>query len=127
MDGSWTIYVGKVYEVDKASGGAVTRTLSYYGVAGAMRISGTLYYVLGDQLSSASVVTDNSGTVVGEQRYYPYGETRVPSGNMQTDRLFTGQRQMATLGIYDYNARFYSPFLGRFLSADTIVPTIGNP
>ncbi len=127
-DGSWTIYVGKVYEVDKTSGGAVTRTLSYYGVAGAMRISGTLYYVLSDQLGSASVVTDNSGAVVGEQRYYPYGETRVPSGNMQTDRLYTGQRQMASLGnIYDYGARFYSPLLGRFLSADTIVPSVGNP
>ncbi len=120
--------MAKVYEVDKTSGGVVTRTLSYYGVAGAMRISGTLYYVLGDQLSSASVVTDNSGAVVGEQRYYPYGETRVPSGNMQTERLYTGQRQMASLGnIYDYGARFYSPLLGRFLSADTIVPSVGNP
>jgi RHS repeat-associated protein len=126
-DGSWTIYVGKVYEVDKTSGGSVTRTLSYYGAAGAMRIGGTLYYVLGDQLGSASVVTDNSGAVVGEQRYYPYGETRVPSGNMQTDRLFTGQRQIAGLGIYDYGARFYSPLLGRFLSADTIVPSAGDP
>lgn len=46
---------------------------------------------------------------------------------MQMDRLFTGQRQMSTLGIYDYNARFYSPLLGRFLSADTIVPNAGNP
>jgi hypothetical protein len=73
-----------------------------------MRIGGTLYYTVTDQLGSASVVTDNSGAVVGEQRYYPYGEARVPSGNMQTDRLYTGQRQMASLGnIYDYGAGFY--------------------
>ncbi len=44
--------------------GVVTRTVSYYGVAGAMWIDGTLYYVLTDQLGSASVVTDNSGAVV---------------------------------------------------------------
>ena len=34
---------------------------------------------------------------------------------------------MAGLGIYDYGARFYSPKLGRFLSADTIVPGAANP
>jgi len=31
------------------------------------------------------------------------------------------------LGIYHFNARFYSPKLGRFLSADTIVPNPANP
>jgi RHS repeat-associated protein len=41
--------------------------------------------------------------------------------------LYTGQREMAGLGIYDYGARFYSPKLGRFLSADTIVPSYTNP
>jgi RHS repeat-associated protein len=34
---------------------------------------------------------------------------------------------MAGLGIYHYNARFYSPKLGRFLSADTIVPNPADP
>ena len=34
---------------------------------------------------------------------------------------------MAGLGIYHYGARFYSPKLGRFLSADTIVPGAANP
>ena len=64
---------------------------------------------------------------VGEARYYPYGETRLTTGTMQTDQLFTGQREMADLGIYHYGARFYSPTVGRFLSADTIVPNPANP
>jgi len=46
---------------------------------------------------------------------------------MYTDKLFTGQREMEGLGIYHYGARFYSPKLGRFLSADTIVPGYANP
>ncbi|MEW6402320.1 MAG: RHS repeat-associated core domain-containing protein [Chloroflexota bacterium] len=126
-DGSKTIYVGGVYEVDKSAAGVVTRTITYYPIAGAMRIDSTVYYTLKDNLGSASVVTDSTGAIVGEQRYYPFGQTRLVTGSMYTDRLFTGQREMAGLGIYHYNARFYSPTLGRFLSADTIVPGPTNP
>ena len=134
-DGSKTIYPstglragsGGIYEVDKTSGGSTTRTVTYYPVAGAMRIDSTLYYILKDHLGSASVVTDASGNVLGEQRYYPFGETRLTTGTIYTDRLFTGQREMAGLGIYHYGARFYSPKLGRFISADSIVPGMANP
>src|SRR5262245_28073279 len=84
-----------------------------------MRIDNTLYYILKDRLGSAYTTTNASGIVVGEMRYYAFGETRLSTGNMFTDRLFTGQRQIAELGIYHYGARFYSPKLGRFLMRDT--------
>jgi RHS repeat-associated protein len=121
-DGTRTVHVGGIYEVNKSSGGTVTGTRTYYPAGGAMRVDGTRYYMLKDHLSSASVVTNQSGTIVGEDRFYPFGETRFTTGDMQTDKLFTGQRAMAGLGIYHYNARLYSPKLGRFLSADSIVP-----
>ena len=44
-----------------------------------------------------------------------------------TDRRFTGQRWEASLGLYDYRARFYDPALGRFLQPDPLVPEPGNP
>ena len=119
--------MGGIYEVDKTSGGSVTRTVTYYPVAGAMRINSTLYYVLKDHLGSASVITDASGTILGEQRYYPFRETRLTTGTIYTDKLFTGQREITGLGIYHYGARFYSPKLGRFLSPDSIVPNYANP
>jgi RHS repeat-associated protein len=105
------------------------RTLAPHCVwcSAGVRINSTLYFTLKDHLGSASVVTDASGNVVGENRYYPFGETRLTTGTIFTDKLFTGQREMAGLGIYHYNARFYSPKLGRFLSADTIVPGAANP
>ncbi len=58
---------------------------------------------------------------------YAFGETRLSTGNMFTDRLYTGQRWIGDLGIYHFNARFYSPTLGRFLSADTTMSGISNP
>ena len=46
------------------------------------------------------------------------------------DRLkagFTGQRRDSGSGLLFYNARWYDPVIGRFISADTIVPQPGNP
>ncbi|MGC9396297.1 MAG: RHS repeat-associated core domain-containing protein, partial [Anaerolineae bacterium] len=48
------------------------------------------------------------------------GERR--SGGVFTDRRYTGQREEAGLGLYDYNARYYDPYLNRFIQADSIVP-----
>lgn len=59
-----------------------------------MSVGSTLYYMLKDHLGSASVVIDASGNIVGENRYFPYGETRFTSGTMYTDKLYTGQREM---------------------------------
>ena len=128
-DGSKVLYAGGIYEVEKSSGGSVTRTVTYYTVAGAMRVDGTLYYLLKDHLGSASVLTNASGNAVSgaDVRYYPFGEARSSTDSMLTDKLFTGQREMAGLGIYHYQARFYSPKLRRFLSPDSIVPSYANP
>jgi RHS repeat-associated protein len=47
-------------------------------------------------------------------------------GTLPTKRTFTGQIADAT-GLYFYNARYYSQTLGRFVSADTVVPGAGEP
>jgi len=74
---------------------------------------------------SASLTTNASGAKVSIMRYTPYGGLRV--GGLPTDRRFTGQREEASLGLYDYGARPYAPALGRFLQADTLVPNPANP
>ncbi len=83
-----------------------------------------MYHVSRDNLT-----LDANGQVVSEMRYYPFGETRWVSGTMPTNRTFTGQlAEPNGLGsLMNYNAREFSPILGRFLSADTIVPNPGNP
>jgi RHS repeat-associated protein len=130
---SATLYLGGLYEVDLTSVGVTTKKTTYYP-GGAMRVdivggSNTLYYSLKDHLGSASTLLDTNGNVVanGEQRYYPYGEKRITSADLKTAHLFTGQLEVGLGGIYSYGARMYSPRLGRFLSADTIVPDWTNP
>ena len=97
----------------------------------AMRQGSVVSYLHADHLGSASLTTNESGNPTSQLRYLPYGAPRpgYPTGSVPTDLRFTGQRsEEASLGsLYDYGARFYSPVLGRFLSADTIVPSPGNP
>jgi RHS repeat-associated protein len=61
--------------------------------------------------------------------YLPFGGYRPGSAPTQTitDRDFTGQRENMELGLLYYNARFYAPTLGRFISADTIILNPANP
>jgi RHS repeat-associated protein len=49
------------------------------------------------------------------------------AGNLPTDHTFTGQVEDDSTGLHFYNARYYSNVLGRFISADSIVPGAGNP
>jgi RHS repeat-associated protein len=74
------------------------------------------------------LVLDQNGAKVDEIRYYPYGAERWPlDGTFPTDYRFTGQRNEQSLGLYAMGARWYDPALGRWLSADTLVPDPGDP
>jgi RHS repeat-associated protein len=73
-------------------------------------------------LGSTSLTTDAAGALLARVLHYPYGETRYTEGTLTTDYQYTGQRNEQGIGLYDYVARHYDPALGRFVSADTIVP-----
>jgi len=93
----------------------------------AMQKEGVVYYVHTDHLGSVSLVTDHVSEAVARQLYHPYGTVRHAEGTLPTDYTFTGQRLEAGLGLMHYGARFYSPRLGRFVSADVLVPHPGDP
>ncbi len=65
--------------------------------------------------------------MVARQLYHPYGTTRYSEGTLATDFGFTGQRKDSYTQLVFMHARYYHPALGRFVSADTIVPDPGNP
>jgi RHS repeat-associated protein len=86
----------------------------------------TLNFLHSDHLGSTSLATDASGNVVARQWYDAWGSIRS-GGSMPTDIGYTGQHGNLEVGLLFYRARFYAPSLGRFLSADTIVPDGKNP
>src|SRR5689334_12144096 len=49
---------------------------------------------------------------------------RRPGGHHAAGSETHAERE---LGIYHYGARFYSPYINRFLSADTLVSNPANP
>ena len=87
-----------------------------------------VYYFFSDHLGSTNVITDPNGNVMSETLYKAWGEIRYSSGSSPTDYTYTGQRsEMDDIGLMFYNARWYSPELGRFAQADTTIPGNNNP
>ncbi len=94
-------------------------------------------YTYADHLGNISAWTNASGALVSGSlaRYEPYGGYRTkPASTVNpgiSDRGFTGHRMNNTgsydLGLIYMNARYYLPEVGRFISADTIVPDPANP
>ena len=88
-----------------------------------VRQGGVLTFLLSDHLGSTSLTTDSAGNVISELRYTAWGEVRTQAGTTSTSYTYTGQySNTADFGLMYYNARWYDPSLGRFTSADSIVP-----
>jgi RHS repeat-associated protein len=83
-------------------------------------------YIHPDHLGSTNVVTNASGTVVKTLDYYPYGGTRISSGQNATSRQYIGQ--FSDPSNLDYlQARYYDPSRGQFISQDPTFLAVGNP
>ncbi len=121
IGGATTTYIGNYAEWISGSPGSLVK----YYYAGATRVAmknSDLYYLLGDHLGSTSVTANINGVKSAEVRYYPWGTERYTYSSTLTTFRFTGQRFESGIGLYFYNARFYDPAAGRFISADTMIP-----
>ncbi len=128
--GVTTVYLGGVWEQD-VQAGAGTKTRAFIVLQGmgiaqrervASPVSDTTIYLHGDHLGSVSAATSSSGAILSRQAFTPWGELRAGGGDViQATRDFTGQLRDGT-GLLFSNARYYDPKLGRFASADSVVP-----
>ena len=94
------------------------------------RTTDPVYYYISDMLGSTQVVTDANGNVVTTVRYNPFGSVssiQQVTGEYQTPYLYTSQELDGESGLYYYNARYYNPVIGRFMSADPVISQPLNP
>jgi RHS repeat-associated protein len=122
------IYVGGIYEVRNG------QAMSYIYANGQKIVTLTNnkeYYTHSDHLGSTGIVTDETGTVVEEIGYLPFGSTLFRNtyngSTWASTYRFTGQEFDPEYHLYNYNARLYDPIMSRFITPDTIVPDPYNP
>ncbi|WP_226992340.1 RHS repeat domain-containing protein [Desulfatibacillum aliphaticivorans] len=88
-----------------------------------------IQYFSKDHLGSSTVVTDDSGAVVEQADYRPFGEDRFYTGTVATPTpyKYTDQELDESTGLYNYDARHYDPAIGRFISPDSLIPNLYDP
>jgi RHS repeat-associated protein len=145
---STTVYFGNMEKETDYTQSPAKQTITKYYFAGGKRIAlrkvqtgqpDELIYLHKDHLSSSTLFTDGSGNKKDALlTYYPYGTTRpnwdlptevslsgtkaglssTPS-SLPSNHLYTDQIQDPETELYYYNARYYSPQIGLFISPDT--------
>lgn len=113
--------------------GSVEKTLEtgeqriYYGAGSATAVRSikgatqAVSFLHSDWLGSTVLVTDTGGNKVSAITYYPFGKETASLSlavTGKTDKFYTGQRKDVSSDLYFYNARYYNPKTGRFVSAD---------
>ena len=101
-----------------AGRGSTSRTACARGRTGA---NGALHYYALD-LPSNNVIGlfNTAGTATHAYHYSPYGETQSSSEPTHDPLRFAARELDAQTGLYYVRARWYDPFLGRFMSEDPI-------
>jgi RHS repeat-associated protein len=88
----------------------------------------TRYYYHFDGLGSVVALSDVNSVIVERYSYDVFGDSTIRDANGEirdtsqvgNPYLFTGRHYDSEVGLYYYRARYYSPYLGRFLQTDPI-------
>lgn len=83
---------------------------------------GQLRYGLGDHLGSVSLELDADAGLISHEVFHPFGTTAWWAGRHEIEAgyktvRYSGKERDAT-GLYYYGARYYAPWLQRWLNAD---------
>jgi RHS repeat-associated protein len=90
--------------------------------------SAGVHYNFSDHLNSSSVTTDANGHITNLIDYYPYGTDRVnvQSSLYANSHKFTDQEKDNESGLYYFDARYFSPELGKFIQSDPMALYLVN-
>lgn len=81
-------------------------------------------YQLGNHLGSSSQELNEQAQIISYEEYTPYGSSSYQAVRSQTELAkryrYTGKERDEESGLYYHGARYYAPWLGRWISADPI-------
>ncbi|MEL7586539.1 MAG: SpvB/TcaC N-terminal domain-containing protein [Prolixibacteraceae bacterium] len=82
-------------------------------------------YQLGNHLASAALELDDQAQVISYEEYHPFGTTAYQARNATIKSAakryrYTGMERDDETGLEYHSARYYLPWLGRWLSCDPI-------
>ena len=79
-------------------------------------------YSLDDHLGSSTLELDQQAQVISQEGYYPFGATawyaRGSAVDVDYKTIRYSGKEMDDSGLYYYGARYYAPWLQRWVSAD---------
>jgi RHS repeat-associated protein len=80
-------------------------------------------YQFGNHLGSAALELDPAAAIISYEEYYPYGSTSLQSGPSAAEvslkrYRYTGKERDEETGFYYHGARYYAPWIGRWISCD---------
>ena len=107
------------------NGDTLLSTIDQQFASGVATGSPQTLYIHPDHLGSTNIVTNASGTVVQTLDYYPFGATRINSGENTESRQYIGQFSDAS-GLLYLQARYAEPSRGQFLSQDPVFWEVGR-
>jgi RHS repeat-associated protein len=127
LDGVTTIFHydlnGKLIG-ESQPGGTMTAEYLYMGKIRIAKVdvnTSKIYYYLNDRLGTPQIMTDDTGIIVWEASYKPFGEATVnPMSTMENNFRFPGQYYDEETGLHYNYHRYYNPRTGRYLTPDPI-------
>ncbi|MEN5241788.1 RHS repeat-associated core domain-containing protein [Pseudomonas atacamensis] len=86
----------------------------------AVPIDDQIRYTLEDHLGSCVMELNEDAVVTSAEGYYPFGETAwmAPESEIEYRFIRYSGKEMDVSGLYYYGARYYAPWLQRWVSAD---------
>jgi RHS repeat-associated protein len=132
VDGLTTEYVLDVADslpevIIATPGGASTYYVQVQGQVLAQQEAGEWAYTLPDHLGSVRQQVDAAGQVSLAQSFDPFGVALESAGTGASEFGYTGEQEDPGTDLLFLRARYYDPYLNRFISPDTIIPDFRNP
>ncbi|PYT63032.1 MAG: hypothetical protein DMG35_05490 [Acidobacteria bacterium] len=75
-------------------------------------------YYFADHLGTARIVANSSGTILDDSDFYPFGGERPVMSSSGNSYKFTGKERDPESALDDFDARYYSSSMGRFMTPD---------